>query len=68
MPLIRSGHGLQEITTGVKLTLLTEVKLDREILIPEKTQQLTEKHLTLQTKHSTTLRVYGISNQIILKT
>jgi hypothetical protein len=68
MPLFQSGHSFQEMITGVKLTLLTEVKLEREILIPEQTQQLTENHLILQTKPSTTLRVCGISNQIILKT
>jgi hypothetical protein len=54
--------------TGVKLTLLTVLKLDQEILILDLTLQLTENHFSLQTMLSTTLREYFIINQIILKT
>lgn len=68
MPLVQSGHGLQQIITGVKLTLLTVVQSDKEILILEETQQLTENHLILQIKPSTILRDSFMRNQIALKT
>jgi len=68
MPLVQSGHGLQQIITGVKLTLLTVVQSYKEILILEETQQLTENHLILQIKPSTILRDSFMRNQIALKT
>ena len=68
LPLLQSGLSLEEMITGVKLTLLTVLKLDQEILILDLTLQLTENHFSLQTMLSTTLREYFIINQIILKT
>ena len=68
LPLLQSGLSLEEMITGVKLTLLTVLKLDQEILILDLTLQLTENHFSLQTMLSTTLREYFMVNQIILKT
>jgi len=67
-PLIQGGLQVQEMITGVQLTLLTVVVLDQEILMWDVMHQLTENHSYLQTMPSTTLRDNGTLNQIILKT
>jgi hypothetical protein len=65
---VQSGLRVQEIITGVQLTLLTVVVLGAEILILDEMRQLTENHFYLQTMRSTTLREIGTLNQIVLKT